>query len=186
MGASQPRITETDYYAFTMVGRLEQPTKHNKHTSQHNRRCIHATRLCPAHLHPTPRVLNHPPAAGGHRPRDHGAQPGHRQQPHTARAPAGHRSPIESWPFPRLPPHPPPLEHASPRSRVPTGSVVPSSALRSCCKVTGYALPAREAPPKSAIPPKPASSDSAHAYRMVPEAWARHHYSYAMDTVKDG
>ena len=114
------------------------------------------------------------------------AQPAHRQQPHTARAPAEHRSPIESWPFPRLPPHPPPLEHASPRSKDPTGSVVPSSALRSCCKVTGYALPAQEAPPKSAIPPKPVRSDSAHAYRMVPEAWAPNHYSYAMDTVKDG
>ena len=117
---------------------------------------------------------------------DRPAEPAHPQQPHTARAPAGHRSPIESWPFPRLPAHPPPLEHASPRSRVPTGSVVPSSVLRSCCEVTGYALPAREAPPKSAIPPKPASSDSAHAYRMVPEVWALHHYSYAMDTVKDG
>ena len=125
------------------------------------------TRLWPADQHPRTRVSNYLLAACGHRPRSTASSP---TAATYARAPAGHRSPIESWPFPRLPPQPPPLEHASPRSRVPTGSVVPSSALRSCCKVTGYALPARQAPPKSAIPPKPASSDSAHAYRMVPEA----------------
>ena len=28
MGTGQPRITETEYYVFTMEGRLEQPTKH--------------------------------------------------------------------------------------------------------------------------------------------------------------
>jgi hypothetical protein len=44
----------------------------------------------------------------------------------------------------------------------------------------------REAPPESAITPKPASSDSAHAYQLEAEACARRNYTYAMYTDKDG
>eukprot|EP01043_Picozoa_sp_COSAG02_P017310 COSAG02_NODE_782_length_17259_cov_36.492599_12_plen_181_part_00 len=36
-----------------------------------------------------------------------------------------------------------------------------------------------EAPPESAITPKPASSDSAHAYRLEAEACAHRNYTYA-------
>ena len=65
----------------------------------------------------------------------HGAaQPARRQQPRTARAPAGRRSPTGSWAFPLLNRHPPPLEHARPSFRVPTGSAVPTGGLRSRSK----------------------------------------------------
>ena len=65
---------------------------------------------------------------------DRPAQPAHPQQPHTARAPAGRRSPTGSWAFPLLNHHAPPLEHARPSLRVPTGSAVATGGLRSRSK----------------------------------------------------
>ena len=41
-------------------------------------------------------------------------------------------------------------------------------------------------PVLQSLPPKPARNDFAHAYRPEAEACARHHYTYTMDTVKDG
>ena len=117
---------------------------------------------------------------------DRPAQPAHPQQPHTARAPAGHRSPTGSWAFLPLDHHPPPLLHSSRGPRDPAGSAVLTDALRSPSSAAQPCISAREAPPKSAIPPKPARSDSTHAYRLEAEACAPHHYTYAMDTVKDG
>ena len=114
------------------------------------------------------------------------AQPAHPQQPHTARAPAGRRSPTGSWAFLPLNHRPPPLLHSSRGPRDPTGSAVLTGALRSPSSAAQPCISAREAPPKSAIPPKPARSDSAHAYRLEAEACAPDHYTYAMDTVKDG
>ena len=94
--------------------------------------------------------------AGTHRP----AQPAHPQQPHTARAPAGRRSPTGSWAFRPLNGHPPPLQHASPRPRVRASSAVPSSPLNSFSSATQHSISAREAWRKSAIrrrspPPTP-------------------------------
>jgi len=94
--------------------------------------------------------------AGTHRP----AQPAHPQQPHTARAPAGRRSPTGSWAFRPLNGHPPPLQHASPRPRVRASSAVPSSPLKSFSSATQHSISAREARRKSAIrrrspPPTP-------------------------------
>ena len=162
---------------------FHRPQSHHTHRETHRalqprqpRFTLPISTLDPAFL-TTCRLL-----AGTDRP----AQPAHPQQPHTARAPAGRHSPTESRGFRPLNHHPPPLQPPSPRPRVPTGSAVPRSTPRSCSKATRYALPAREAPPKSAIPPKPRRSDSTHAYRVEGEACARRNYTYAMDTVKDG
>ena len=122
------------------------------------------------------------PLAGTDRP----AQPAHPQQPHTARAPAGRHSPTGSRGFRPLDHRPPPLLHSSRGPRDPTGSAVSTGALRSPSSAAQPCISAQEAPPISVIPPKPARSDSAHAYRLEAEACARHHYTYAMDTVKDG
>ena len=59
-------------------------------------------------------------------------------------------------------------------------------AARSHSSAAQPCISPREAPPKSAIPPKPVGSDSTHAYRVEAEACARPHYTYAMHTVKDG
>ena len=117
----------------------------------------------------------------------HGAaQPPRRLQPRLARAPAGHRSPIERGSFRPLNHRPPPLLRSSRSHRVPTGSAVPTDGPRSHSSAAQPCISPREAPPKSAIPPKPAGSDSAHAYRVEAEASPRDDYTYAMHTVKDG
>jgi hypothetical protein len=183
MWVGQPRIHETDYYVFNTGMRLREAAEPTNTQASATRAtptqpgfALPISALAPAFL-TTCRLL-----AGTDRP----AQPAHPQQPHTARAPAGRHSPTESRGFRPLNHHPPPLQPPSPRPRVPTGSAVPRSTPRSCSKATRYALPAREAPPKSAIPPKPRRSDSTHAYRVEGEACARRNYTYAMDTVKDG
>ena len=114
---------------------------------------------------------------------DRPAQPAHPQQPHTARAPAGRHSPTGSRGFRPLDHRPPPLLHSSRAPRDPAGSAVPTDALRSPSTAGQPCISTREAWRKSAIL---ARSDSAHAYRLEAEACARHHYTYAMDTVKDG
>ena len=92
---------------------------------------------------------------------DRPAQPAHPQQPHTARAPAGRRSPTGSQGFLPLNHRPPPLLHSSPRSRVPTGSDVPTDALKSPSTVGQPRISTREAWRKAAIrrkSPPPTSS----------------------------
>jgi len=117
---------------------------------------------------------------------DRPAQPAHAQQPHTGRAPAGRHSPTRSRGFRPLNHRPPPLLHSSRSPRVPTGSAVPTDGPRSPSSAAQPCISPREAPPKSAFPPKPATSDSAHAYRPEAEACARAHYTCAMHTVKHG
>ena len=53
---------------------------------------------------------------------------------HSWRAPAGRHSPTRSRGFRPLNLHPPPLQPAGPRPRVPTGSPVPSNSLQSCSR----------------------------------------------------
>ena len=141
------------------------------------------TTLHPADQHPSPRVSNYLPAAGGHRPPSTASSPAAA----TYGARAGRRcSPTGSWAFLPLDHRPAPLLHSSRGPRDPAGSAVPTDALRSPSTAAQPCISAQEAPPKSAIPRKPARSDSAHAYRLEGEACARDHYTYAMDTVKDG
>ena len=92
---------------------------------------------------------------------DRPAQPAHPQQPHTARAPAGRRSPTGSWAFLPLDHRTPPLLHSSRGPRDPAGSAVPTDALRSPSTAGQPCISAREARRKSAIrrrSPPPTSS----------------------------
>ena len=79
------------------------------------------------------------------------AQPTRRQQPPTARAPAGRHSPTGSRGFLPLNHRPPPLLHASRSPRVPTASAVPRPALRSPSTAGQPCISAREARRQSAI-----------------------------------
>ena len=75
------------------------------------------------------------------------AQPTRRQQPPTARAPAGWHSPTRSRGFRPLKLQSPRLQPGSPRPRVPTSSSVPSSSLKSCSCATQPWTPAGKACP---------------------------------------
>ena len=79
------------------------------------------------------------------------AQPTRRLQPQLARAPAGHRSPIERRTFRPVNGDPPSLEPPSPRPRVRTGSAEPTDALKSCTMAGQPCISARQARRKSAI-----------------------------------
>ena len=95
------------------------------------------TALHPANQHPRARVSNYLPAAGGHRPPSTASS----RAAATYGARAGRRrSPTGSWAFLPLNHRPPPLLHSSRGPRDPTGSAVPTDALR--------------------IPPRPASPAS--------------------------
>lgn len=180
MGAWSPSTSTNKKHLFAVWVWPWRPQSHHTHQETHRalqprqpRFALPISTLAPAFL-TTCRLL-----AGTDRP----AQPAHPQQHRTARA-AGRHSPTGSWAFLPLNHRPPPLLHSS-RGH-PAGSAVPTDALRSPSTAAQPCISAREAPTKSAIPRKPARSDSAHAYRVEGEACARHHYTYAMDTVKDG
>ena len=89
MGMGQPRITKTEYYAFAMEGRLEQPTKH-AYTP--------ANMLCVASMQQGSTLPIYTlratflPACSLPTGTDNATQPTRHQQPPTARAPAGHFS----------------------------------------------------------------------------------------------
>jgi len=156
-GRASRGISESDYYVLIWGCACHRPQ--SKHTHRETHRALQPRQrgsalpistLDPTFL-TTCRLL-----AGTHRP----AQPAHPQQPHTARAPAGRRSPTGSWAFRPLNGHPPPLQHASPRPRVRASSAVPSSPLNSFSSATQHSISAREAWRKSAIrrrspPPTP-------------------------------
>ena len=92
---------------------------------------------------------------------DRPAQPAHPQQPHTARAPAGRRSPTGSWAFLPLDHRTPPPLHSSRGPRDPAGSADPTDALRSPSTAGQLCISAPEAPRKSATrrrSPPPTSS----------------------------
>ena len=183
MWVGQPRIHETDYYVFNMAMRLREAAQPTNTQASATRATPTQPGFAQPHNSPRPAFSTACRLPAG---TQRAARPTRHQQPQLARAPAGRHSPTGGRGFRPLNHHPPPVQPPSPRPRVPTGSAVPRSTPRSCSKATGYALPAREAPPKSAIPRKPARSDSAHAYRVEAEACAPDHYTYAMDTVKDG
>ena len=91
---------------------------------------------------------------------DHAAQPTRRQQPPTARAPAGRHSQTGSQGFRPLDHRPLPLLHSSRGPRDPAGSAVPTDALRSPSTAAQPCISTREAPRKSATqrrspPPTP-------------------------------
>ena len=93
----------------------------------------------------------------------HGAaQPTRRQQPQLARAPAGHRSPIERRTFRPVNGDPPPLEPPSPRPRVRAGSAEHTDALRSPSTAGQPCISAREALRKCTIsrPENPPTSST--------------------------
>ena len=116
------------------------------------------TALRPADQHPSPRVSNYLPAAGGHRPPSTASS---RAAATYVRAPAGRHSPTGSWAFLPLNYRPPPLLHSSRGPRDPTDSVVPTDALRSPSAAGQPCISAREARRKSAIwrrSPPPTSS----------------------------
>ena len=101
---------------------------------------------------------------------DRPAQPAHPQQPHTARAPAGRRSPTGSWAFLPLNHRPPPLLHSSRGPRDPAGSAVPTDALRSPSTAGQPCISAPEAPRKSATwrrsPPPTSSTCTRHTKQV--------------------
>ena len=116
---------------------------------------------------------------------DRPAQPAHPQQPHTARAPAGRRSPTGSWAFPLLNRHAPPLEHARPSLRVPTGSAVPTGGLRSRSK-TQKAL---HLSPGSAARIRFPTTDRKHRLvrldRRFQKEHSSRHYAYLIGTAQN-
>ena len=116
---------------------------------------------------------------------DRPAQPAHPQQPHTARAPAGRRSPTGSWAFLPLNHHAPPLEHARPSLRVPTGSAVTTGGLRSRSK-TQKAL---HLSPGSATRIRFPTTDRKHRLvrldRRFQKEHSSRHYPYLIGTVQN-
>ena len=176
-------IHDTDYYVITMAMRLCEAAEPTNTPTNATR----ATHTQPGFAQPHSSQRPAFPACwwlpSG---TDHAAQPTRRQQPPTARAPAGRHSPTMSRSFRPLNHRPPPLLRSSRSPRVPTGSAVPTDGPRSHSSAAQPCISPREAPPKSAFPPKPAGSDSTHAYRVETEASAPDHYTYAMHTVKDG
>ena len=105
------------------------------------------TALHPADQHPRARVSNYLPAAGGHRPPSTASS----RAAATYGARAGRRrSPTGSWAFLPLNHRPPPLLHSSRGPRDPTGSAVPTDALRSPSTAGQPCISTREARRKSA------------------------------------
>ena len=116
---------------------------------------------------------------------DRPAQPAHPHQPHTARAPAGRHSPTGSWAFPLLNRHAPPLEHARPSPRVPTGSTVTTGGLRSRSK-TQKAL---HLGPGSATRIRFPTTDRKHRLVRLDRRFQKEHlrtdYPYLIGTVQN-
>ena len=140
MGASQPRITETDYYAFAMVGGWSSPPSTTNTPA--NTVGVASTQRGSALPTYTPRVFNHPPAAGGHRPQSTGRPQA--AATYVARAGRARLADRDVALLPTLPPPPPHLN---------SSDLGPGSVPARTCP-GGRSRPAPQPPRAPSRPPK--------------------------------